>query len=1093
VDDILSKIREANRIEDVINETHPLEHRHGKYVRGLGENHALVVNVIRQLYTFNGKGGNEAGDVYNWVMNRQKIDFKGSVEWLARRAHLPEPRWSHEDQAKREVTRLRETVFGLAQAKMQQWLWDDPEALAYVRGRGWTDETIREAGLGFSGRNTAAALADLKGDFSLNGIDAECPHAVAILGWRGDVKAWATKWGVEIEDQPNWREWGMVPGLVGKTRLVYAHYVNGRVITFSGRNILGAEINKEGKEIKSYNLPVVLSGERQVYFNQVYGTRAEECVIVEGPADAITLGQWDVAAAAMCGTAYQDKEKVLGELRKRHGRLYLGMDADEAGLRALRGKSDDWPLAFILGPMARVVRWPEGKDANDWLKSMGEDGLLDYRGSMQSTVNRRQGDDEVLSYALDFLSQENVISLSKLQRDLKIGYPRAVGVMKELEARGLVERTEGGQWKVLRKALADALDAISQAESEAAVEEEGRSPIAPTTEAGEAAAITEEGAGGGESDGQKSDGLIEDPARREEYIKRLVEMQAERAREVLGQALTMAEECAAWAGQLKGGERDEGFKTAFKLISQMDRVERASYRKSLIERLQIGIREFADILKGAVKESEEEPVTFVETLGGWIGGWLVEYVYDPGADKARLAFRDPDKKIGVAEFLDIDGKRYVPKPVNGFIKKGGVLFPSEVGALKSTKELVTLVEMFINAHYLLENRYLSRIIAYYVLMTWCYDAFNALPYLRAMGEAGAGKSELMRRVGHLCYRLMMASGAGTAASFFRATEMYRGTVFIDEADLHDGGDMSNDLVKFLNLGAMAGNPIWRLEEVMTECGKSYEVMTFETFCPKLIAMRKDFKDDAVGSRCLTIKVQPREPMELKAKGIKLNIDDTFREKARAIRNLLLRWRFQVWEPQIECGEELMDLEVSSRLNQVTMPLKALAKDDPELLAEIETFLRAYHREMTLTKSMTIAARVVEALWRIWNNPKEHEKYVKNGGEACILIGDVAFVANTIMDEMNALEGDEAEDESTKKKRKKDSLTARGVGSLVRNELQLQVGERRGKGFPVYWDELRMRALAKRYGVDPEQKYETVELNVEKSEQVTSAKQEEIPF
>ncbi len=43
---------------------------------------------------------------------------------------------------------------------------------------------------------------------------------------------------------------------------------------------------------------------------------------------------------------------------------------------------------------------------------------------------------------------------------------------------------------------------------------------------------------------------------------------------------------------------------------------------------------------------------------------------------------------------------------------------------------------------------------------------------------------------------MTASGANTASTFFRATEMYRGTVFIDEADLHDGGDMSNDIVKF---------------------------------------------------------------------------------------------------------------------------------------------------------------------------------------------------------------------------------------------------------------------------------------------------------
>ena len=383
------------------------------------------------------------------------------------------------------------------------------------------------------------------------------------------------------------------------------------------------------------------------------------------------------------------------------------------------------------------------------------------------------------------------------------------------------------------------------------------------------------------------------------------------------------------------------------------------------------------------------------------------------------------------------------------------------------------------------------------MLTWVYDCFNALPYLRAMGEAGAGKSELMRRVGHLCYRMMSASGANTAASFFRATETYRGTVFIDEADLYDGGDMSNDLVKFLNLGAMKGNPIWRLEEVLNESGgKSYEVATFSTFCPKLIAQRRDFKDDAVGSRALTIKLAPREPIELKSRGIKLYIDEEFRAQAMAIRNLLLRWRFEMWEPEIEVSEDMMDLEVSSRLNQVTMPIKALAKDDPTLQSEIVTFLRTYNKEMVLTRSMTLGARIVEAMWKIYKDAALRAKYVftaVKGGEA-MMIGDVTKVANDIIDEMNMMEGEEeGEEEGSKKKKKKDSLTARGVGSLIRNELQLQAGERRGKGFPVYWDQMKMEALAKRYGVDPEPQITEMTQIAQRDEEKKKAEQGKIPF
>lgn len=269
---------------------------------------------------------------------------------------------------------------------------------------------------------------------------------------------------------------------------------------------------------------------------------------------------------------------------------------------------------------------------------------------------------------------------------------------------------------------------------------------------------------------------------------------------------------------------------------------------------------------------------------------------------------------------------------------------------------------------------------------------------------------------------------------------------------------------------MKGNPIWRLEEVLVDGNKGYEVATFSTYCPKLIAMRKDFRDDAVGSRSLTIKLQPREPVELKAKGIRLYIDDEFRERARNIRNLLLRWRFQMWEPEIEVTEEHMDLEVSSRLNQVTMPIKALAKGDVELSAEIEKFLRAYNQEMVLSRSMTIAARVVEALWKIHVYKDLRAKHVKKEADGeYIMIGDVRTVANQIIDEMNASSDDDeaegAEQGGGSKKRKKDELSARGVGHIIRNELQLQVGARKGIGFPVYWDQVKMEGLAKRYGVE----------------------------
>lgn len=947
------KSASANALEDVIEATGAefrLERRRGRYLRGAERGkHSLVVRTDLQYYVWNAQGG-ERGDVFTWLEKRKHWDFWECLEWLAQRAGMEMPHWqrTETDVAERMSARQREDVLGVAQAWFAARLWEDVEALAYARGRGWLDETIRLAGLGFSGRASSGELKDLRGEFSLHNIDPESPVAVAVLGFRGDVAGWARQWNVDAQD--NWLEWGFVPGMAGKTRLVFPHIWTGRVRYLSGRNIMGAQINKEGREVKSYNLPVALAGPRQVYYNHVYGRKAEECVLIEGPACAVSLGQWEIPAMAIIGTAWNDYADLLREMRERHDHLYLGLDNDDAGEQSLVGHERDWPLAQLLGGMARVARWPKKK----W--------------------------------------------------------------------------TDGEQEKEVKDAN-DLLQWMARGE--------------------------------GMHVGPAEDG--QDEEQRQEQVDQVVDAQTKVVRELLNGAPTFAETVAAWAGNQKGPRRDEAFGLAFKIIADLTDQQRSMHRSSLVRLLGITVREFGDILKSVGKKDEAAAQDFVETLGGYFDGWLLEYVYDAEKKTAALAYRDPEGKVGISDGVDIDGKRFIPRWPGPFIQVGAVLFASELGKLKDTKELAAIIEMFIRKWYLLENRYMYRLVAYYVLMTWIYDAFTALCYLRATGEAGAGKSEMMKRVGPLCYRFMPASGATTASSFFRAIQEYRGTLFIDEADLHDGGDMSNDLVKVLNLGAMKGGMIWRLEEVVRESGKSYEVTAFNTYGPKLIAMRKEFRDDAVGSRSLTLKLMPREPTELKAAGVPLQVNAAFHQEALAIRNMLLAWRLHVWQPEIELYEEDIDLEISSRLNQVTMPIKAMARNDPELRAEIERFLRAYNQETVLSRSMTIAARIVEAMWKIHQYPDLKKKYLQTTpeGQEFVMVGDVRQIANDLMDEMNGTDKKDDDD----KKRRRDELTAKGTGSVIRHELQLSVGNRRGNGYPVFWDAIKMDALAKRYGVD----------------------------
>lgn len=59
------------------------------------------------------------------------------------------------------------------------------------------------------------------------------------------------------------------------------------------------------------------------------------------------------------------------------------------------------------------------------------------------------------------------------------------------------------------------------------------------------------------------------------------------------------------------------------------------------------------------------------------------------------------------------------------------------------------------------------IASYYVLLSWVYDSFNELPYLRLRGDPGSGKRRFLLTAGLLCYKRIFASGASTVSPLFR--------------------------------------------------------------------------------------------------------------------------------------------------------------------------------------------------------------------------------------------------------------------------------------------------------------------------------------
>jgi len=350
---------------------------------------------------------NEGGSVIDWVLKKNPIyDLKEAISDLAQRANIPLGGGGDGPELKQRLAiHARETALQIAARVFAKWLMGDEEALAYARSRGWSDETIAAARLGFSGRATAAQVAEMKGEFDMHGIKHDSPDAVMALGFRGDVAKWAQTHGLD----PHGFKEKSVHGLMDTPGLVYAHKLGGRIVYLSRRQLPGRDVirNKESgeeTEWKSFNPYAALAGEKVPYFNHVHLRERDRIVIVEGQGDAITLGQWGIPAMALCGSAWKNLDEYIAMLES-YETIYFGTDADTPGEAIVTGAGRDegkFPLTTAFGPMLWVARWPKfkwtkpdghekvGKDANDLAQYHVENGIepAAQKANVQAVFNQ---------------------------------------------------------------------------------------------------------------------------------------------------------------------------------------------------------------------------------------------------------------------------------------------------------------------------------------------------------------------------------------------------------------------------------------------------------------------------------------------------------------------------------------------------------------------------------------------------------------------------------------------------------------------------------------------------------------------------------
>jgi len=316
----LEQLRSRNPIEEVVAEKFALKKSGSRFI-GV-EHDSLVVVPHTGMYFWNSRG--EHGDVFDFVgrhllslgawSNRDAMQFMEVARYLAQRAGIileeninfkQSSAWAE----RQLVQRLRDALL------------NTPAALTYViEKRGWQSSTIKMARLGYMPQDKRPLLADLN---------------------------LSDNWRTVIQKFP--------PNMI-----VYIHMQQGRLTYLSGRSI-------EGK--KHYNPPREIIGERQPYYNHHYCPQAEQVVIVEGQADAITFAEWGIAAVAIGGM--QAADELLNQL-KAHPRLFVALDnTDDA-----RAKSRS--LALTLKGETYLPALPaDVKDVNEWLQkgAAAEDAL----------------------------------------------------------------------------------------------------------------------------------------------------------------------------------------------------------------------------------------------------------------------------------------------------------------------------------------------------------------------------------------------------------------------------------------------------------------------------------------------------------------------------------------------------------------------------------------------------------------------------------------------------------------------------------------------------------------------------------------------
>jgi hypothetical protein len=377
-------------------------------------------------------------------------------------------------------------------------------------------------------------------------------------------------------------------------------------------------------------------------------------------------------------------------------------------------------------------------------------------------------------------------------------------------------------------------------------------------------------------------------------------------------------------------------------------------------------------------------------------------------------------------------------------------YPYEPYVVEDFENVKSRVEL-VNEIYAEVNRFIDvseeekAIFTAYVLMSYCPELFEKVPYLYLVGDNSSGKSHTLQLLAYLCYRPLYGVSIPPADIYsYLGKEKGDPPMTIIE-DEFQGSDRDTEKMKIYKAGYKRGARVPRI--AIDQNGRRRQEF-YNAFGPKVVAAEELIENKGFLERCIVIEMVEGKPE-------KDHYDREDEARFARLRSELLKWRMAV----LAGREKLPELELGwleGRDRELYLPLLTVLVGTP-LYSILEGYIKEEIKRKKEEKRGSLEAQITAVVLelakecgaeipfpRIWDRLKERV----NG----VVPSYSTIAIETVMD--TEVYG---------------RITKKQIAALLRDKLGLRAKRewREGKTVVVYqiMDSEKIRRTAIKFGLE----------------------------